>query len=118
MKTQLPMGLLIWCLSAQIATAQPSEPSTCDQQQSREQVQRLTDATTIVSIDQFPPYITVVVTERAWKKMNLDAKQALAFHVDCSIAGPDNPAFRVISIRSKTDNRQLAVYSQNHLTLE
>jgi len=115
MRTQLPIGFLIWCLSAQMSAAQPA---TCNQEQSQNQVQRLTGAMTIISIDQFPPYITVVVTERSWNKMDLDAKQALAFHVDCSIAGPDNPAFRVISIRSKTDNRQLAVYSQNHLTVE
>jgi len=115
MKTQLRFGLVIWCLTAQMSAAQPA---TCNQEQSRDQVERLTNAMTIVSIDQFPPYITVVVTERAWNKMDLDAKQALAFSVDCSIAGPDNQAFREVSIRSKTDNRQLAVYSEHHLTVE
>jgi hypothetical protein len=115
MKTQLAIGLLTWCLTVQMATAQPA---TCDQEQSRSEVARLTDAKTIVSIDQFPPYVTVVVTERVWKKMDADAKQALAFHVDCSIAGPDNSTPREVSIRSDADNRQLGVYAQSHLTLE
>src|SRR6266568_4953952 len=105
-------GLLL--LSGGISAAQDL---ACDQDKSRAEVQRLIQAGTIASVDQFPPFITVVVNDRPWSRLDLEAKKAMAQHVDCSMAGPGSTMLRTVLFRSKKDNRQLGVYSKGQLTV-
>jgi len=73
MKIWWTAGLLL--LSGSISAAQDFK---CEQDKSRAEVQRLTQAGTIVSVDQFPPFITVVVNDRPWGRLELEAKKAMA----------------------------------------
>ena len=108
------VGTFLLFLSGAVALAQDYQ---CDQEQSRLEIQRLSDAGAIVSIDRFPPYVTVVVEERGWSRSNLDAKKAIAQHVDCAIAGVGNNMLRTVIFRSNRDNRVLGAYSRNELKI-
>jgi hypothetical protein len=103
-------GLL---LSAASAWAQGS---ACNQQQSRQEVDRLTASGTIVSIDQFPPSVTVVVEPRRWGRLSLDDKTQLARNVDCAVAGPNDAMLRTVIVRA-LDAQELGRYANNQLTI-
>ena len=90
----------------------------CVQSQSAQEVQRLTAANAIISIDVFMPNVTVVVDDRAWNRRGLDEKKALAQNVDCATAGPNNTMLRTVLFRSNKTNRELAEFSHNQLTIE
>ena len=78
--------LLLIILGAN-AAAQIEE---CDQEKSRQEVQRLTAAAVIISTAQFLPNVTAVVDQRWWSRSSLEEKAALARNIDCTIAGPNN----------------------------
>jgi len=111
---RVPFGIIVLLLSAEVASAQQSG---CDQAQSRQEIQRLTDNGTILSIDRFPPYVTLVVDERRWTNSNIDAKRAMAQHADCSMAGPGDTMLRTVIVRSNRSNQILAEYSRGELKL-
>ena len=108
------LGTFLLFLSGAVAPAQDYE---CDQEQSRLEIQRLTDAGTIVSVDRFPPYVTVVVEERAWSRSSFEAKKVIAQHVDCAIAGAGSTMLRTVIFRSNRDTRVLGTYSRNELKI-
>jgi hypothetical protein len=105
--------LLLILLDAN-AAAQVEE---CDQEKSRQEVQRLTAAAVIISTAQFLPNVTAVVDQRWWSRSSLEEKAALARNIDCTIAGPNNIMLRSVIFRSNRDNQELGVYSQNELKL-
>ncbi len=107
-------SLAVLLLCAGIAAA---EDFACDQEQSRKEVQRLTDAKLIASVDQFPPLITVVVDERGWARTEIDRKKVMAQHIVCAIGGPADTMLRTVIFRAR-NNKQLGVFSRNQLTLE
>jgi hypothetical protein len=102
-------------LSAEAATAQELQ---CDQQQSIQEVHKLTEDRTIVSVDVFMPNVTVVVEDRAWQRSPLEEKKAIAHEIDCATAGPNNRMLRAIYFRSNKTNKELAAFSNNELTIE
>jgi hypothetical protein len=91
---------------------------SCDQSQSVQEVRKLTDARTIVSVDVFLPNVTVVVEDRAWQRTSTDEKKTIAHNIDCATAGPNNKMLRAIYFRSNKTNKELAQFSQNELTIE
>jgi hypothetical protein len=107
------LGLFLLLLSTAGASAQMSG---CDQKQSRQEVDRLTASGTIISIDQFPPSVTVVVELRRWSRLSLDDKTALARNVECAIAGPSDTMLRTVIVRSP-DAQELGRYANNQLTI-
>ena len=109
-----PFGIIALLLSTAVAAAREDE---CDQEQSRQEIQRLTDTGAILSIDRFPPYVTVVVDERRWALSNFGMKTAMAHHVDCAVAGPSNTMLRTVIFRSATGNQVLGEYSRSELKL-
>ena len=110
-----PFGIIGLILSSTaVAAAQAGE---CNQEQSQQEIQKLTDAGLILSIDRFPPYATVVVDERRWTLSNFDTKKAMAQHVDCAVAGPSNNMLRTVIFRSNRDNQVLGDYSSSELKL-
>jgi hypothetical protein len=109
----LPVILLLILLGANTA-AQVGE---CDQEKSRQEVQRLTAAAVIISTAQFLPNVTAVVDQRWWSRSSLEEKAALARNIDCTVAGPNNIMLRSVIFRSNRDNQELGVYSQNELKL-
>jgi hypothetical protein len=90
----------------------------CDQERSRQEVARLTQARTIISVDVFMPNVTVVVEERAWQRADMAQKRALAGNVDCATAGPDNKMLRSVAFRSNRSNKQLGVFARGELTVQ
>jgi hypothetical protein len=107
MKPQLTTGLaLLW---ATIAGAE----DICERERSRQEVQRLTDTGTIISIDVFAPNVTVVVAERAWKHIDPATRNSMARDIDCATFGPDSRMLRSVFFRSNRSNEQLGEYSQN-----
>jgi hypothetical protein len=108
------LGTFLLFLSGAVAPAQDYQ---CNQEQSRLEIQKLTDAGAIVSIDRFPPYVTVVVEERGWSRRSFDAKKGIAQHVDCATAELDNIMLRTVIFRSNRDNRVLGAYSRNELKI-
>jgi hypothetical protein len=108
------LGAFLLFLSSAVAPAQDYQ---CDQEQSRLEIQRLTDAGAIVSVDRFPPYVTVVVEERGWSRSSFDAKKVIAQHVDCAIAEVGSTMLRTVIFRSNRDTRVLGVYSRNELKI-
>ena len=105
--------LLFILLDANVA-AQVEE---CDQEKSRQEVQRLSTAAVIVSTAQFLPNVTAVVDQRWWSRSSLEEKAALAHNIDCAVAGPNNIMLRSVIFRSNRDNQELGIYSQNGLKL-
>ena len=95
----------------------PAQDYQCDQEQARLEIQRLTDAGTIVSVDRFPPYVTVVVEERGWSRSSFEAKKVIAQQVDCAIAGVGSTMLRTVIFRSNRDTRVLGAYSRNELKI-
>ena len=107
--------LLMLVLLVHAASAQDL---ACEQEHSKEEVRRLTDAGTIISVDVFVPNVTVVVDDRAWQRSPLDRKKTIAHDVDCATAGPNNKMLRSVNFRSSETNRELATYSDNELTVD
>jgi hypothetical protein len=105
--------LLLPMLSGHRARAQ--DPS-CDQEQSKQEIRRLTDGGTIISVDVFSPNVTVVVDDRAWQRAPLDRKKAIAHDVDCATNGPNSRMIGSVYFRSGKTNKELATYSDNALT--
>jgi hypothetical protein len=89
----------------------------CDQDQSLQEVRRLTSAKTIVSVDVFMPNVTVVVEDRAWQRSDLETKKAMAQNVDCATGGPNNRMLHSVYFRSSKSNAQLGEFSRNELKL-
>ncbi len=87
----------------------------CDRDLSRQEVQRLTTAGTIVSVDQFPPNVTIVVDERRWGRADPEAKRAIARHVDCAVTGATDNMLRRVVIRSRGENQMIGTYSASEL---
>jgi hypothetical protein len=110
-----PFGIVVVFLSSTAVAA--AQEVKCDQEQSQQEIQKLTDAGAILSIDRFPPYVTVVVDERRWALSNFDTKRAMAQHVDCAAAGPSNNMLRTVIFRSNRDNQVLGEYSRSELKL-
>jgi hypothetical protein len=108
------LGILGLFLLVASAMAQEAK---CDQDASRKEVQKLTTAGTIISIGQFPPYVTVIVDQRRWSRSSFEEKTAMAQHVDCDMAGPNNVMLRTVVFRSNKDNQELGIYSRNELRL-
>jgi hypothetical protein len=104
--------VLLWCGFAR------ADDFKCDQDQSRQEVARLTQARTVISVDVFMPDVTVVVDERAWQRAGVVQKKALAEHVECATAGPDSKMLGSVVFRSYRTNRQLGVFVRGELTLE
>ena len=94
-----------------------SEDFTCNQEQSRQEVERLSTNGLIASIAQFPPLVTVVVDERTWRREGIDRKKLMAQTVACAIGGPKDTMLRTIIFRAK-NNKQLGTFSHNELTVE
>lgn len=92
-----------------------AQDAPCNQDLSKQEVQRLTGAGQIKSIDVFMPNVTVVVDERAWKRSDLAAKTAIAQNIDCATVGPRSKMLRSIYFRSSRDNKQLGEYSRQQL---
>jgi len=109
-----PFGIVVLLSLTAVAAAQEGK---CDQEQSRQEIEKLTAAGAILSIDRFPPYVTVVVDERRWALGNFDTKRAMAQHVDCAAAGPSNNMLRTVFFRSNRDNQVIGEYSQSELKL-
>jgi hypothetical protein len=107
------LGIVLLLLSVAVAAAQDDR---CDQAESRKEVQRLTETGAIVSMEAFPPYVTVVVDERRWSRSTFEAKKAMAQQIDCATAGPGNVMLRRVMFRSNKDNQVLGLYSGNVLT--
>jgi hypothetical protein len=110
MKPLLGIALLI--LSAAALAVQDRQ---CNQDASRQEVQKLTAVGMIISIGQFLPYVTAVVDRRRWSRSTLEQKTAMAHHIDCAIADPNSVMLRTIIFRSNKDNQALGVYSLNEL---
>lgn len=108
----LPAALL---LGAELAAAQGT---SCDQEQSRMEVQRLIEAGVILSVDQFPPLVTVRIDERGWARTDNERKKRMAQHIVCSIGGPADSMLRTVIFRAGKNNRELGIYSKNELTVE
>jgi len=107
-------GLAVLVLSTGVAAAQNY---SCDQQQARTELKRLTDDAAILSTDEFMPSITVVVADRAWKRLDIDGKKALAQTVRCALAGSDTGMQWTILIRSRSADL-LAVFADDALTIK
>jgi hypothetical protein len=107
--------LAISGLSFEAAAAQERR---CDQQQSIQEVHKLTEDRTIISVDVFLPNVTVVVEDRAWQRSALEEKRAIAHDIDCATAGPNNQMLRAIYFRSNRTNKELAAFANNELTIE
>jgi hypothetical protein len=100
-----------------ITSGAQAQQLMCDQDQSLQEVRRLTDAHTIVSVDVFMPNVTVVVDDRAWQRADLATKKSIAQNVDCATGGPNNRMLHFVYFRSVRSNEQVAEYSRNELTL-
>jgi hypothetical protein len=109
MKVVSGTGLLV-LLAGTLAHAQG-----CDRDVSRQEVQRLTSAGIVVSVDQFLPNVTVVVDERRWGRSEPEAKRSIARHVDCAVTGATDNMLRRVIIRSRGENQVLGTYSNNEL---
>jgi hypothetical protein len=112
MNTGWAAALLL--MSGTVALAQDFR---CDQDQSIEEVRKLTAAKTIVSVDVFLPNVTVVVDERAWQRSDVPTKKAMAQNVDCATGGANNRMLHSIFFRSGKSNAQLGEFSGNELKL-
>jgi hypothetical protein len=88
----------------------------CDQERSRQEVQRLTQSGIVVSVDPFVPDVTVVVEERAWKRADAAARKSIAQHIDCAVLGPKSSMLSSIFFRSNRSNRPLGEFSRGELT--
>jgi len=91
---------------------------SCNQAQAAEEVRRLTDARTIVSVDVFLPDVTVVVEDRAWQRSPIEQKRAMAESINCATTGPNSRMLGTVLFRSSKTNKELAEYSHNQLTIE
>jgi hypothetical protein len=109
---QVLAGLILPLLAILSAAAQDAQ---CDQERSRQEVQRLTASGAIVSVSPFLPDVTVVVDERRWNRASAEERKAMAHHVDCAVAGPPNAMLRRIVIRSSGGNQVIASYSSTEL---
>jgi hypothetical protein len=89
----------------------------CNQERSQDEVRRLTDKHVIVSVDVFIPNVTVVVDERAWQRLELTEKKAMAQNVDCATGGSNNHMVHYIYFRGNRNNGALADFSGNELTV-
>ena len=107
-----PFSVIVLLLSTAIAAGQKSE---CDQVRSRQEIQRLMDTGVILSMDRFPPYVTVVVDERRWALSNFEAKNTMAQHVDCATSEANDNMLRTVVFRSNKSNQVLARYSGGEL---
>lgn len=106
-------GCAALALSAGVAATQAYG---CDQQQARTELKRLTDDGTILSTDEFRPSITVVVADRAWKRLDIDAKTGLAQAVKCALGSETGMRWTIL-IRSRTTDL-LAVFADDALTIK
>jgi hypothetical protein len=114
----VPMNpLLIILLLILLDANAAAQVEECDQEKSRQEVQRLSTAAVIISTAQFLPNVTAVVDQRWWSRSSLEEKAALARNIDCAVAGPNNIMLRSVIFRSNRDNQELGVYSQNELKL-
>ena len=95
-----------------------AQDPTCEQEQSKQEIRRLTDGGTIVSVDVFLPNVTVVVDDHAWQRAALDRKKAIAHDVECATIGPDSRMIGSVYFRSGKTNKELATYSDRELTVE
>jgi hypothetical protein len=89
----------------------------CDQQQSIQEVHRLTSNGTIASVDVFLPNVTVVVDDRAWQRSDAATKTAIAQSVDCATGGPNNRMLHTIVFRSSKTNDELGEFAGNELKI-
>ena len=69
--------LLVILLLILLGANTAAEVGECDQEKSRQEVQRLSAAAVIISTAQFLPYVTVVVDQRWWSRSSLEEKAAL-----------------------------------------
>jgi hypothetical protein len=90
---------------------------TCNQQQSQQEVRRLTSAGTIVSVDVFLPDVTVVVDDRTWQRSDVATKTAIARSIDCATGGPNNKMLHTVVFRSNKSNDELGEFSGDELKI-
>jgi hypothetical protein len=90
----------------------------CIQDQSLEEVRRLTVAHTIISVDVFMPNVTVVVDDHAWQRSDLPAKKSMAQNIDCATGGPNNRMLHSVYFRSGKTNVQLGEFNGNELKVQ
>jgi hypothetical protein len=100
-----------------VASGAHAQQFACDQDQSLQEVRRLTDAHTIVSVDVFMPNVTVVVDDHAWQRTDVATKKSIAQTVDCATGGPNNRMLHSVFFRSGRSNEQIAEFRGNELTL-
>ena len=112
MKLGLAIALVLF--STRLAAGQDLR---CNQEQSLDEVRRLTSAHVIISVDVFMPNVTVVVDDRAWQRTDLPTKKTIAQNVDCATGGANNHMLHSIYFRSAKSNAALADFSGNELTI-
>jgi hypothetical protein len=112
MKIRLATAFLL--MSRGLVSAQDL---ACDQQQSVQEVHRLTSNGTIVSVDVFLPNVTVVVDDRAWQRSDTAAKTSIAQSIDCATGGPNNRMLHTIVFRSNKSNDELGEFEGNELKI-
>lgn len=110
MKIRLATAFLL--ISRGLVSAQDL---ACNQQQSTQEVHRLTSNGTIVSVDVFLPNVTVVIDDRAWQRSDVATKTAIAQSVDCATGGPNNRMLHTIVFRSNKSNDELGEFAGNEL---
>jgi hypothetical protein len=112
MKLRLATAFLL--MSCGLVSAQDL---ACDQQQSIQEVHRLTSNGTIVSVDVFLPEVTVVVDDRSWQRSDTAAKTSIAQSVDCATGGPNNKMLHTVIFRSNKTNDELGEFEGNELKI-
>jgi hypothetical protein len=113
MKVRLAVVILLFSVGTAAA-----QGASCNQAQSKQEVQRYIDAGTIISVSQFLPYITVTVDERSWSRLSAETKKALGQQVDCATVGPDNKMLRTVVFRANKTNQVLGKYTGGQFTPE
>src|SRR5215468_7710642 len=94
------MALVLAFVTLSCGLARAQDYFRCDQEQSIQEVRRLTAAKVIISVDVFMPNVTVVVDDRSWQRSDLAYKRNVAQNVDCATGGPNNHMLHTISFRS------------------
>lgn len=108
-------GILLTCIAwSAIASAQGYQ---CDQERAQKEVQRLTEAGTILSVSQFPPNVSTVVDEHNWARAEADEKKRWAQAVDCATKKASTEMLRTLNFRAP-DTSLLGTYSAGELALE
>jgi hypothetical protein len=108
---EAPMGALAGIVLLLLSYASATAQERCNQDRARQDMQRLTDNGTIVSVGQFAPYVTVVVDEKRWRRIDNDTRRTMAQTIDCATVGANTQMLRIVTFRSAADNQPLGSFS-------